>query len=623
MKEFSVKDELNIVRLLHTATIETVCNDADYDATETLKYGLIFIDNNGNVLEKVNKDFALAIIDTLGINSEIWSGTFRKSWDKVETASIEQLVLEQVIHYMSTYGMESIGLSAMPVIPCEAVISDKDALPSTKAFIAIRVVDQETALKIVENYIKTIKAPHKRDVDAIIDLMKYTNLLVNDIKSFELKIARCKQLDTVPTDGQDFLRYVIYSISNSTLLIKNKKTIETLKAYCSAHPAEAYRLLSKCDEVELAKIFYRFKPIILAFKSCRDCRPIVNRIRRLAIKYHKPLSDVNVANVMKLVGENRITDVTKVLSNADNRTLIKLINFATMPESDVKVYNIRNGSTFVTERKTNEKNTETLLALCYAQLIMRNKNKLNGKTYLIPSYIDYAIPVSEKQMVGNIPYGTIIHTTKTDTITPAIWWKDYKYRTDIDFHLSNATQHFGWNGYCRNRNRSILYSGDVTSAPNGASEAYRITIDNDEVYTLNVSLFSGENNCPFKFMLTDVDITNMKRSPVNVEDALLPPIDLKFIDTRQMNLGFIKGNSFCFYGSELGNAKVPNTQLNAKVLDATVARTLNMFKFSEFIELCGGRIINDMSEVTNEEATEVISLEPNALTATTLFEIVD
>ena len=83
---------------------------------------------------------------------------------------------------------------------------------------------------------------------------------------------------------------------------------------------------------------------------------------------------------MKLVVENRITDVTKVLSNADNRTLIKLINFATMPESDVKVYNIRNGSTFVTERKTNEKNTETLLALCYAQLIMRNKNKLNGKT---------------------------------------------------------------------------------------------------------------------------------------------------------------------------------------------------------------------------------------------------
>ena len=453
--------------------------------------------------------------------------------------------------------------------------------------------------------------------------MKYTNLLVNDITSFELKIARCKQLDTVPTDGQDFLRYVIYSISNSTLLIKNKKTIETLKAFCSAHQAEAYRLLSKCDEVELAKIFYRFKPLILAFKSSRDCKPIVNRIRRLAVKYHKPLSDVNVANVMKLVGENRITDVTKVLSNADNRTLIKLINFATMPESDVKVYNIRNGSTFVTEHKTNEKNTEILLALCYAQLIMRNKNKLNGKTYLIPSYIDYAIPVSEKQMVGNIPYGTIIHTTKTDTITPAIWWKDYKYRTDIDFHLSNATQHFGWNGYCRNANRRVLYSGDVTAAPNGAYEAYRITIDNDEVYTLNVSLFSGENNCPFKFMLTDVDNANMKRSPVNVEDALLPPIDLKFIDTRQMNLGFIKGNSFCFYGSELGNAKVPNTQLNAKVLDATVARTLNMFKFSEFIELCGGRIINDMSEVTNEEATEVISLEPNALTATTLFEIVD
>lgn len=623
MKEFSIRDELNIVRFLHIATSETVCNGASYDAIDALKYGLIFVDNNGNVLEKVNQDFALSVINILGINNKIWSGTFHKSWDKVETAPIEQLVLEQLIHYMSTYGMESLGFSAMPVIPCEAVISDKKALPSTKAFIVIRVVPQETVLKIVENYIKTIKAPHKKDVDAIINLMNYTNLSINDIASFELKIARCNQLGTVPTDGQDFLRYAIYSASNSTLLIKNKKTIEAVKAYCNAKPVGAYRLLSKCDEVELAKIFYRFKPLILAFKSCRSCRPIVNRIRRLAVKYHAPLSDVNVANAIKLVSENRIADVTKVLLNADNRTLVKLINFAATPESDVKIYNIRNGSTFVSERKTNGKNAEILLSLCYAQLIMHNKNKLKGKTYLIPSYIDYAVPVSEKQFIGTIPYGTIVHTTKTDTITPAIWWKNYKGRTDIDFHLINATQHFGWNDSWRSANKDVLYSGDVTSADPYASEAYRITINTNDVYTLNVSLFSGKANCPFKFMLTDVNKANMHRSPVNVEDALLPPIDLEFIDTCQMNLGFIKGNSFCFYGSELGNAIVPDTQLNTAAMNAIVARTLNMLKLSEFIKLCGGRIINDMSEVADEKDLEVINLGPNALTATTLFEIVD
>lgn len=619
---FSINDELNAVRLLHIATPQYACSHASMPATDILKHGVVFVDKNGEVLEKVNKDFALAVINAVGISNEIWSRTFHKSWNAVENKPIEELVLEQMIHYLSTYGMEAIGLTAMPVIPCEEVISNKDALPNVRAFTVVRIVDFDDAIKTVENFIKGIKASNKNHVNAIVSLMDYTNLAVDDIQSFELKAARCRQLNTVPKDGQDFLRFVTYSLTGGTLLIKNTRTIETIKHQCRYKQDEVYELFRKCNEVELAKIFHRFKPIILAFKECDECRPIVNRIRRLADMHHKPLSKLNVANIMQLLSENDSESVSTILKNADNRTLVKLINFAMSSDSDVKIYNIRNGSTYVTEKKSNDKNIKMLLSMCYMQLITKNKTKLCGKTFLIPTYVDYAVPVSEKQMIGNIPYGTIINSGTKNFITPAIWWTNHNgRRTDIDFHLSNATIHFGWNGSYRSTSRNVLYSGDMVNASDYASEAYRIDVKDDDAYMLSANLYSGDNNCPFKFMITDVDISEKKDAPVNVENALFSPIEMRFIDTRQVNLGFVKGNKFCFYGNELGQRLVPDIALNAKALDATVNRCMTMFKMNEFIKLCGGRIITDMSDV--DEDTTVIDLSPNAIASSTLFEIID
>lgn len=48
-----------------------------------------------------------------------------------------------------------------------------------------------------------------------------------------------------------------------------------------------------------------------------------------------------------------------------------------------------------------------------------------------------------------------------------------------------------------------------------------------------------------------------------------------------------------------------------------------MLGLKYFITLCGGTIISSLDNLTDEEKANVISLEPNALTATTLFDIVD
>lgn len=617
---FSTDDNIIMARLLHTMTekeVVTTDTNGTKSYKELLKHGIIFVENDGTVLTHIDSYIARRIIFELGLDNEIWGNTFHKDWDKVANAPIEDLVFEQLVHYFSTYGMESIGLKAMPLIPCEDIISDTNALPNVKSFTVIRVVDENTAIGIVEEYVKGIKSPHKNEVTNIIQLMSNTNISIEDIKSFELKIARCDQLNDVPKNGQDFLRYLIYKITGNTLLIKDSNTINSIKNYCYSHSTEIYKLFIKCDEIELAKIFYRFKPIFLAFKTSKKCCPIINKIRRLAVKYHEPVSGLTASNIMNLLNSDRFEDVSKVIAKSDNRTLVKLMNFALVADNNTKIYNIRNGKSFVINRNSNLTNTNKLLYMCYNQLVINNSDKLRGKTFLIPEYIDYAVPISEKQMIGNIPYGTVIDTNKKDSMTVAIWWTDFHQRTDIDFHLSNAKAHFGWNSCFRSTN--ILFSGDMTSANPYASEAYKVKVD-DSVYLLNVNLFYGIDGTPFKFIITENDDV-IKKSPVNVEDAMFAPIDMKFNGSRYMNLGFIKGNTFTFYGGELGKSITPNINLNVSALDAMVDKCRNAFKLRDFIKLCGGKVISDISEANENE--DVISLEPNIITSTTLFDIID
>lgn len=451
MIKFLEFDVASMMRLFHIA----VSNESTkkVNATRAIQHGLLFVDDACNVLDTVDEHLFNLAIDTLGLDNEIWSNAFHKSWDKVENTSIEQLVFEQLVHYFSTYGLEYLGLPAMPVIPCEDIISDKEALPNIKAFTVIRVVSTEEALKIIEEYLRNVKSPHKNEIDALMSLMHKTSLAIDDLTSFELKVIRCDQLGIVPVDGQDFLRYAVYKMTGSTLLIKNASTISSIQKYCAHSPNVAYRMLSLCNEVELAKIFFRFKPLILAFKKSDKCRPIVNRIRRLANKYHRPLSDKNVANLTKLISEDRFRDAIDVIDNADNRTLIKLINFTSsemLNDSNIKIFNIRNGSSYVTERETEYQTVDVLNSLCFSKLMHNCKNKLEGKTYLIPKYIEYTVPVSEKQMIGQLPYGTVVHGSNSDTITPAIWWTDQgDYRTDIAIHLNGKNRSFGWNSNYR------------------------------------------------------------------------------------------------------------------------------------------------------------------------------
>ena len=120
MTKFSMFDVATMIRLFHIAASNE--STKKVNATRAIQHGLLFVDDACNVLDTIDEHLFDLAIDTLGLDNEIWSNTFHKSWDKVENAPIEQLVFEQLVHYFSTYGMEYLGLTAMPVIPCEDII---------------------------------------------------------------------------------------------------------------------------------------------------------------------------------------------------------------------------------------------------------------------------------------------------------------------------------------------------------------------------------------------------------------------------------------------------------------------------------------------------------------------
>ena len=101
------------VRLFRAVPVETnqTCSPNEEVMLRTIKSGFIlspevFFNYGGSRLENL-----VTIIEKeIGLSGKQANSAFHKSWDKIREASMEQLVLEQLVHYFTTYGMEHLGI---------------------------------------------------------------------------------------------------------------------------------------------------------------------------------------------------------------------------------------------------------------------------------------------------------------------------------------------------------------------------------------------------------------------------------------------------------------------------------------------------------------------------------
>lgn len=511
-------------------------------------------------------------LDGYGLNK-----TFHKSWLKIKSTSRENLLMEQIRHYISTYGS---NFQEEVYIP-EEVLNVPELKITFKVIKGYKKEELITKCLALLQSGMALKEETINDVLSIlIDELKYNFTGNENIKNKEAIVKIADMYGVLPADTLAFFRYVIYRATGTALLIKSDEAIEAIKA-SHFNPAVQFEQFGL---EKLATIFNRFKPLFLAFKP--KCSKTINRISKLSKTHHKPL----VANPLNLVTSMIISENDiHWLDNATPFALFKAIAacYTRMHGQDTFVYRIRSGKSFV--KKNGYKNV-VWANYYFLENYLKTRFDLSDKTFYIPNDVQYALPTSEKMYVGNIPTGTKFYGEK---MAIGVYWENAWGARDIDLSGLNIGGKIGWNAAYKQDGDNLLYSGDITNAPNGAVEYLYANKGLNTPTLIKSNIYSGATNCEYKIIVGKGDRINY--AYMMDPNKLLAETKCQSIQ-RQTILGMLlpdeKQQSFVLLNFGAGQSRVSgNSEISNLATQALYQQWRHTLPLHEIIELLGGTII--------------------------------
>lgn len=124
-----------------------------------------------------------------------------------------------------------------------------------------------------------------------------------------------------------------------------------------------------------------------------------------------------------------------------------------------------------------------IVSICKQALIDRfSSYKPLGKVYLDENLKNYMVPFGQRsaaKALKTIPRGSRLDIPNGNTLRFFIYWKDGNDRTDIDLSVLALDTDSGYKttvAYYHLKDTGIYHSGDITSAPDGASEFIDVDI---------------------------------------------------------------------------------------------------------------------------------------------------
>lgn len=583
----------------------------------TINHGFVFTPQMfGNFSKEKLESLITLISNEIELTPEQMNSTFHKSWGKVRDAPIEQLVFEQLTHYMTTYGYEQLGIYSDSTV---FIPSEKLDVPSLKDGVRLTVINGYTKKQLKEKLLKLLNSGIALDtLDEIVEVAKYVELSDDEVLSLNNKEARVrlyKELKLIPEDPIELLRLALFEATDETLLITNMKTITAIKE----STVDMTDLFDQYDEyfgyVRLAEIFQRFKRLFLAFKGKGEMSNIINLIGTLSKKHHIPMTPSYLNNITSMLSGGTAvykSTLEKELSKVNIFRKIRLAQSLSYRMSGNKsiMYKIRNGKAFSTT--FDFKNTEDARKVLSIILdsIAGDMKHLKGKEFYIPDNLTYSLPATAKQFTGNIPSGSFI-TIPQDMIF-GVWWKNVDgHRIDLDLHMMALNAgHIGWNAGYRSGNRSILFTGDITSAPRGASELFYINKDYEDTVLLTLNYFNYRENIPVPFKIVIGEEhpnsfgSNYTIDPNNVRCVVPSVIDVK---QKVIGLATVKNGECRFYFSEtaLGDSiAVRGGEYVDLARDYLANFATNQISLNDMLERVGAKIVNTPTAKSVDLSTE-------------------
>lgn len=504
--------------------------------------------------------------------------SFHKSWEKIKNSSRFELLLEQITHYMSTYGS---NFQDEVYIPDE-ILNVPDLKLSYKVIKAYSKEEMTNkCLSLLKSGIALTEETINDILTILVDTLDYTFTGSEGIRNKEAIIKIADLYGVVPTDTMEFFRYIIYKSTGQSLLIKNKQMYSAI-SNSNFNPAVQF---NKFGLEKLSEIFNRFKPLFMSYKKI--CPKTINKISKLSKVHHKPL----VENPLNKVSSRLLTNEDMHwLNNATPFALFKALQVlhSRMNDQTSFVYRIRNGKSWTEENHVHlsdiyKRNFDIIVKY------LKNKYDFSGKKIYIPKNVKYALPTSEKMYVGNIPTGTRFNGKK---LAVGIYWENSWGARDLDLSGMNIGGKIGWNSSYNQNNGSLMYSGDITSAPNGAVEyLYANKGLNSPTLVLN-NVFSGSDTCDYKIIVGKGDKISNKfmMDPNN----LFAEVKCKSVQTQTILGIFIPKKdkqTFVVLNFGAGHAQVSGSKTSDIATKALYQQWNNPYTFNKLVKLLGAKIV--------------------------------
>jgi hypothetical protein len=447
-----------------------------------------------------------------------------------ESDTLDHLLVKQILHYIEVYGLDAPGLFNLEVNNGQ-LISMRFVQGITRSELAVKVQELLYTNAPIKDTVQLRRIIYAYDV-------KFN---LNEIKNNEMRVLLYNG-DVAFDSGDDAVRLMCQAATGETLLIKSP---EVIKAIGTVKFDPHFFVM---HELPLAQVFNRHKKIILAAKNSMTAHAI-NRIARKSKTRHVPIKE-SVAKTFvhrALLGEE--PDIVDHLGLISLRDKFKFLNLLAQKklQSQTAAFKIRNGKVHIrTDRRVYDLKRITQLENCVLDSLNYDLKISKDTNILLDRHVDYGLPISRKQTLGNLPFGTKV-TSDGNEISSGMYWENDWGATDLDLSTIDMDgKRVGWGGMSGYNHRDIIFSGDVTDARHGAVE---FMTSRNQDYGLFVNIYSGKIGSKMELV-----VGSNRTKDKWIDNALIR--EKHTLNSSGSVIGFVKGKTFVVYAGRLNNKRI-------------------------------------------------------------------